>query len=265
MTQIHQVDAFTDRPFRGNPAAVCVLDGPASERWMQSVALEMNLSETAYLREAGDAWSLRWFTPTVEVELCGHATLAAAHVLWETERLATSAPARFDTKSGCLGAVRRGDLIELDFPARRAEPTDPPPGLLDALGVRAVAVGRSRYDWLVEVASEKEVRDCAPDFGWLRKLKTRGVMLTSRSSDPAYDCVSRFFAPGSGIDEDPVTGSAHCTLGPWWGAALGKRQLNAYQASARGGTLHLTLDGERVRLAGHAVTVLRGELLSAPE
>jgi PhzF family phenazine biosynthesis protein len=265
MTQpIHQVDAFTDRPFSGNPAAVCVLDRPAEERWMQSVALEMNLSETAFLHRAGDAWSLRWFTPAVEVELCGHATLAAAHVLWETNRLAPDEQARFDTKSGRLVATRRGNFIELDFPARPAAPAEPPAGLIDALGVAAIAVGRSRYDWLVEIGSEAEVRACAPDFKRLAQVEARGVMITSRSSDPAFDCVSRFFAPASGIDEDPVTGSAHCTLGPWWGAKLGRNALDAYQASARGGKLRITLAGDRVLLAGRAVTVLRGELLTPP-
>jgi PhzF family phenazine biosynthesis protein len=261
---IHQVDAFTDRPFSGNPAAVCVLDAPAPERWMQNVALEMNLSETAFVHPVGDAWALRWFTPSVEVELCGHATLAAAHVLWETKRLATNDIARFDTKSGRLTAARRGAKIELDFPARLAEVADAPDGLVDALGVRAVALARSRYDWLVEVASEATVRACAPDFSQLKRVEARGVMVTSRSSDSAFDIVSRFFAPGSGIDEDPVTGSAHCTLGPWWGTKLHRRELVARQASPRGGTLHIALDGDRVKLAGHAVTVLRGELLSSP-
>ncbi len=261
---IHQVDAFTDRPFRGNPAAVCILAAPAPEPWMQSVALEMNLSETAFLNPIGDAWALRWFTPAIEVELCGHATLAAAHVLWETKRLSTSDIARFDTKSGRLTATRRGAKIVLDFPARLAEIADAPEGLVDALGVRAVAVARSRYDWLVEVASEAQVRACAPDFTRLKRVDARGVMVTSRSSDSAFDIVSRFFAPGSGIDEDPVTGSAHCTLGPWWGTKLHRTELVARQASARGGTLHIALEGDRVKLAGQAVTVLRGELLSSP-
>jgi PhzF family phenazine biosynthesis protein len=265
MTQtIHQVDAFTDRPFRGNPAAVCILDQPAPEPWMQSVALEMNLSETAFVHPIGDAWGLRWFTPALEVELCGHATLAAAHVLWETSKLRTDEIARFDTKSGRLTATRTGARIELDFPARKAEIADPPEGLVDALGVRAVQVARSRYDWLVEVETEADVVDCAPDFTRLKRVDARGTMITSRSSDPAFDIVSRFFAPASGIDEDPVTGSAHCTLGPWWSAKLDRRELAARQASARGGTLRLTIAGERVLLAGRAVTVLHGELLSSP-
>lgn len=260
----HQVDAFAERPFGGNPAAVCVLDRAASEGWMQSVALEMNLSETAFLHPEGDAWRLRWFTPTVEVDLCGHATLASAHVLWETRRLALDATARFSTRSGPLSARRVGARIELDFPVKRIERAEPPPGLIDALGVRAVDVGRNVFDWLVELESEQDVRACAPNQHQLRAVKARGVIVTSRSSDPHFDFVSRFFAPGSGIDEDPVTGSAHCALAPWWAAKLGKQRLTAFQASARGGTLWLALDGDRVRIEGHAITVMRGELFSDP-
>lgn len=261
---IHQVDAFADRPFAGNPAAVCVLDRAASTTWMQSVALEMNLSETAFLHPEGDAWRLRWFTPTVEVDLCGHATLASAHVLWETRRLAHDASARFLTKSGPLSARRVGARIELDFPVKLVERADPPPGLIEALGVRAVDVGRNVFDWLVEVENERDVRACAPNQHLLRLVKARGVIVTSRSSDPRFDFVSRFFAPGSGIDEDPVTGSAHCALTPWWSAKLGKKNLTAFQASARGGALWLTLEDDRVRIEGHATTVVRGELLADP-
>lgn len=262
--QIHQVDAFSEVPFGGNPAAVCVLNAPASEQWMQSVALEMNLSETAFLHAEGDAWRLRWFTPTVEVALCGHATLASAHVLWETQRAPRTSALRFQTLSGLLGAHMHGAKIELDFPVKQVELGDPPPGLLEALGVRAVAVGRNVFDWLVEVESEQIVRACTPDFSALRRVEARGVILTSRSSDPRFDFVSRFFAPGSGIDEDPVTGSAHCALAPWWSPKLGKHALTAYQASSRGGTLWLELAGSRVKIAGHAVTVMRGELASDP-
>ena len=261
---IHQVDAFTDQPFRGNPAAVCVLAKAAPESWMRDVAREMNLSETAFLHQEADGYRLRWFTPEVEVDLCGHATLASAHVLWETGRLAPAAEARFHTKSGPLGASKRGDRIVLDFPSKRAELSDPPPGLLDSLGVQAVAIGRSAFDWLVEVESERDVRACAPDFARLKTVKARGVIVTSRSSDRYFDIVSRFFAPASGIDEDPVTGSAHCALAPWWSEKLGKRELRAFQASARGGILDLELSGDRVMLAGKAVTVLRGELLFDP-
>jgi PhzF family phenazine biosynthesis protein len=256
-----QVDAFTAAPFAGNPAAVCLLAEPASERFMQDVAREMNLSETAFVHPEGRAYGLRWFTPTVEVDLCGHATLASAHVLWEMGRAEAGARLDFHTKSGVLSAVRQGEWIELDFPAKPVEPIAPPPDLLPALGVTARFVGRNRLDYLVEVESESAVRALAPDMARLATLPVRGVMVTSRADDPARDFVSRFFAPGSGIAEDPVTGSAHCALGPFWMARLGKAQLLGYQASARGGIVRVRVDGARVRLGGQAVTVLRGELV----
>src|SRR5260221_282335 len=258
-----QVDAFTDAPFRGNPAAVCFLDGRERDNaWLQNVASEMNLSETAFLswREDGD-WSLRWFTPSVEVDLCGHATLASAHALWEEGLLPRSETARFQTRSGLLTAASDGDWIELNFPATPAEAAQPAEGLLDAVGVKPLWVGRNRFDYLVEVASEDEVRAVQPDYAQLRPVRARGVMVTSRASTPGYDFVSRWFGPQSGVDEDPVTGSAHCTLAPYWSARLGRTSLSAYQASPRGGVLRVTFDGDRVRIAGRAVTVLRGELL----
>jgi PhzF family phenazine biosynthesis protein len=271
---IHQVDAFAEHPFAGNPAGVCVLQAPAPEAWMQDVAREMNLSETAFLQAEGDGWRLRWFTPQVEVELCGHATLAAAHTLWETGALAPEAEARFFTRSGVLTAARRGAWIEMDFPAKPVEPVVPPAGLLAALGLGGggagpspapLCVGRSQFDFLVEVESEAIVRRAAPDFGRLRQAPVRGTILTSRAdAGSGFDFVSRFFAPAVGIDEDPVTGSAHCALAPYWAARLGRRTLVAYQASARGGVLRLALEGDRVRIAGRAVTVLRGELLAPP-
>jgi PhzF family phenazine biosynthesis protein len=234
------------------------------------VAAEMNLAETAFLVPADDGFSLRWFTPAVEVALCGHATLASAHALWETGRLRPDAQARFQSKSGLLTADRAGDLIELDFPATPSTPADPPAGLLAALGLTsAVAVGKSRFDYLVEVESEAIVRGLTPDFTRLRSVGARGIMVTSRASASACDFVSRFFAPGSGIDEDPVTGSAHCCLTPYWSAKLGKAEFVAHQLSARGGVLRLRLApgahagvGDRVKLGGRAVTVLRGELLA---
>jgi PhzF family phenazine biosynthesis protein len=258
---IVQVDAFTDTPFRGNPAAVCVLPAPRDERWMQEVAREMNLSETAFLHGEPDGWSLRWFTPTVEVPLCGHATLASAHVLWEDGRLPRDRQARFHTKSGLLTADRRGDWIELDFPAKHAEPASPPAGLAEALGAKPLYVGKNQLDYLVEVDSEATVRRLAPDFAALAKLPLRGVIVTSLAAPGDYDFVSRFFAPGSGIPEDPVTGSSHCALAPFWSARLGKSQLLAYQASARGGIIRVRLAGDRVKLGGQAVTVLRAELV----
>jgi PhzF family phenazine biosynthesis protein len=264
---LYQVDAFTDRAFGGNPAAVCLLDAPADAGWMQHVGREMNLSETAFVhrREDGDL-GLRWFTPAIEVELCGHATLAAAHVMWEAGWLQSGQTARFHTLSGVLTAQREGSGIELNFPAKPVEEVaDPPRELLAALGVEARFVGRSAFDYLVEVESEERVRAANPDHGRLRTLPVRGVIVTARgAAGGPYDFVSRFFAPGSGVDEDPVTGSAHCTLAPYWAARLGKRDFLAYQASARGGEVRVTLEGDRVRLGGRAVTVLKGQLLTDP-
>jgi PhzF family phenazine biosynthesis protein len=259
---IIQVDAFTSAPFSGNPAAVCVLSEPRDEVWMQHVAREMNLAETAFLRARSDGFDLRWFTPTVEVDLCGHATLASAHVLWETGQLALTETARFHTRSGLLTAVRRGDWIELDFPATPDKPTDPPPGLIEALGLTPLYVGRSAFDYLVQVDTQEAVLGVQPDFGRLRRISTRGVIVTSQARSDDCDFVSRFFAPGAGIDEDPVTGSAHCCLAPFWNRLLWKENFVARQLSARGGILKVRLEGDRVRLAGEAVTVLRGELLA---
>ena len=259
--RITQVDAFTPVPFGGNPAAVCILPGPADAAWMQSVAREMNLSETSFLDPRPDGYHLRWFTPTVEVALCGHATLAAAHVLYEDGHLDPRHMARFHTQSGLLTAQRCGDWIEMDFPAKREEPADPPPSLPDALGAKAVYVGRNAFDYIVELESEQVVRALEPDHTALRRLPVRGVIVTSRGSGD-YDFVSRFFAPGSGIDEDPVTGSAHVCLGPFWQARLGKSEFLAYQASQRGGVVRVRVEGDRVHLGGQAVTVLRGDLLA---
>jgi PhzF family phenazine biosynthesis protein len=260
--RIVQVDAFADRPFSGNPAAVVLLERPADEVWMRNVALEMNLAETAFLVRRGDGdFDLRWFTPAVEVDLCGHATLASAHVLWEDGHLPTGAQARFHTRSGLLTADRRDGSILLDFPATTAQVVEPPSGLIEALGVRAAYVGKSAFDYLVEVDSEAAVRALTPDFGKLAALGGRGIIVTARASSPGFDFVSRFFAPGAGIDEDPVTGSAHTTLGPFWAPRLGKTSFVAYQASSRGGVVEVELAGDRVLLGGQAVTVLRGELV----
>lgn len=258
---LFQVDAFTNQPFAGNPAAVCVLDEPRDEVWMQHVAREMNLSETAFLCKQADGYDLRWFTPAVEVALCGHATLASAHILWEQGYLPTVFQARFHTQSGLLTAERRADWIELDFPAKPEEPAASVPGLAQALGVTPVYVGMSQFDCLVEVASEEAVRDLTPDFAQLAAIAVRGVIVTSRASTPEYDFVSRFFGPRVGVPEDPVTGSAHCVLSPFWSKRLGRVELTGYQASARGGIVRTRLDGARVHLGGQAVTILRGELL----
>jgi predicted PhzF superfamily epimerase YddE/YHI9 len=261
---LYQVDAFTDRPFGGNPAAVCFLDAPRPAEWMQSVAREMNLSETAFLVPAAEGgFDLRWFTPKTEVELCGHATLASAHVLWESGRLAVGETARFHTLSSLLTAERTGEgIIELDFPANPVVEVAPPEGLLDAFGgVVPRFVGKSRFDYLIELAGEELVRAAEPDFVRLQELPVRGVMITAAGAAP-YDFVSRFFAPGAGVDEDPVTGSAHCALGPYWASRSGKTSFLAWQASHRGGALRVRVEGERVKLGGRAVTVLRGELVS---
>ncbi len=258
---IFQVDAFTDKPFSGNPAGVCLLPEPLDADWMQNVAREMNLSETAFLLGQDDGYNLRWFTPAVEVDLCGHATLASAHILWETGRLALGEQARFHTRSGLLMADLRGDWIEMNFPAKPEEPANAPTGLVEALGIPMKYIGKSHYDYLIEVESEEMVRNAKPDFSLLASVPARGVIVTSLASSNDYDFVSRFFAPQVGVNEDPVTGSAHCCLSPFWSERLGKDELVGYQASARGGVVHVRLSGDRVYLGGQAVTVLRGELI----
>jgi predicted PhzF superfamily epimerase YddE/YHI9 len=257
---LFHVDAFTDRPFAGNPAAVCLLPAWKGERWLGAVAREMNLSETALVVKRADGFDLRWFTPAVEVDLCGHATLAAAHVLWQGGQ-ATGAEIRFSTRSGILKALRHGDEIELDFPLMPEEAVEAPPGLLEALGAPARYVGKNPFDYLVEVESEAALRAVAPDFRRLAAVPVRGVIVTSRSADPRFDFVSRFFAPASGVDEDPVTGSAHCCLADFWRKRLGKTEFVAFQASARGGVVKVRVVNDRAFLGGRAVTVARGELL----
>jgi PhzF family phenazine biosynthesis protein len=257
-----QIDAFTDRPFTGNPAAVALLAEPADAGWMQSVAAEMNLAETAFLVRTGPGrYGLRWFSPQVEIPLCGHATLASAHALW-AEGLDDAAVLSFDTMSGELRASRAGDdQIELDFPARSTDAADLPPGLCEALGVDAVATGLAEDGYqVVEVASTAVVRSMQPDLAAVEALSPHAVIVTA-PGDGDGAIVSRVFAPAVGIPEDPVTGSAHCVLATWWSGRLGSSFL-AEQASPRGGFLHVTLDGDRVRLRGSAVTVLRGELVA---
>ncbi len=227
---------------------------------MQSVAREMNLAETAYLRPADRGFELRWFTPIVEVDLCGHATLVSAHVLWELEGLPVSETLRFHTRSGLLSARREGDRIELDFPATPPAPVEAPPALNESLGAHPTHVAKSRFDYLAELDSEQTVRELQPDFQVLRSIPARGVIVTARAGG-GYDFVSRFFAPQSSVDEDPVTGSAHCCLGPYWQRKLGRDDFQAYQASARGGEVGVRVAGERVYLLGKAVTVIRGEIL----
>ncbi len=258
------IDAFTDRPFSGNPAAVCLLDEPCDAEWMQSVAAEMNLSETAFVWPLTDGYGLRWFTPRLEVDLCGHATLAAAHALWTEDRVAEDDAIRFETRSGLLTCVKRCSSIELDFPATPAEPATDPAPLAAALGTTPSFFGRSKFDALFVVDDEQALRALAPDFEAIEKLPYRGVIVTSPSDDARFDFVSRFFAPAAGIDEDPVTGSAHCCLGPYWSERLGRSELTAYQASTRGGVVELRVSAERVVLGGRAVTVMRGLLYAEP-
>lgn len=255
-----QIDAFTDRPFAGNPAAVCLLDDERDAEWMQAVAAEMNLSETAFVRPLDNGFELRWFTPTVEVELCGHATLASAHALWTENVVKPDSEIQFHTRSGELTCARRGIFIELDFPATPVTPAEPSGDLCEALGIGPSWQGKSRYDGLVLLQSEEALRALRPDFQKLRMLPSRGIIATSTSNNPRFDFVSRFFAPNAGVDEDPVTGSAHCALGPFWSERLGKAEMTAYQASARGGVVHVRVAGDRVFLDGQAVTVLKGVL-----
>jgi predicted PhzF superfamily epimerase YddE/YHI9 len=267
--RIVQVDAFTDTPFSGNPAAVCVLTDPADDKWMQDVAREMNLSETAFLVQRNDeaSFDLRWFTPAVEVELCGHATLASAHVLWEDGRVPDDGQIDFHTRwSGVLSAKRDGEWIELNFPSRAMPVSHAPSEIVAAVGGSPVKTGGGNVGggfsgYLLEYASEDEVLSLQPDFGFLARRPDGYVTATAPASTRDYDFVSRFFASPAGIDEDPVTGSAHCALGPWWGERLGKTEMLGYQASARGGTVRVRLAGDRVLLGGRAVTVLRGELV----
>jgi len=254
------VDAFTAEPFTGNPAAVYVLDRWPADAWLECVAREMNQSETAFLVQSGGGFHLRWFTPKVEVDLCGHATLASAHVLWSTGAADRSQPIIFSTRSGALTATVAGDLIELDLPLLPEQPTQGPPGMAEALGVAPIYAGKSRHDLVVQVASEEDVRSTRPNFTRLSEIVTRGVIITAASSDVAFDFVSRFFAPAAGINEDPVTGSGHCALGDFWRKRLNKTSFRAYQASARGGVVHVRVAGDRAILGGQAVTVVRGEL-----
>ncbi len=256
---ITTVDAFTDTLFGGNPAAVTVLSGPMPDTWLQSVAAEMNLSETAFLEKREDGgFGLRWFTPAVEIDLCGHATIASAHVLWQTGALPKNEMAHFHTRSGLLTATKRADWIELDFPATLVTPAEAPAGLVEALQVTPKFIGRSKFDYLLEI-EEAELHALKPDFSALAKVAARGIIVTSRSSDERYHFLSRFFAPASGIDEDPVTGSAHCALTPYWSGKLNELAMRARQASKRSGVVRVELKGDRVLLSGQAVTVLTAQ------
>jgi PhzF family phenazine biosynthesis protein len=260
MIPLFTVDAFASRAFAGNPAAVCFPPGPKPDAWLQDVAREMNLSETAFLWPEGDGFRLRWMTPTVEIDLCGHATLASAHILWQTGRLKPNDLARFQSRSGLLTAAKEQDWINLNFPAKPPEEAPAPPQLLEALGTKAQWIGSNRMDFIVLVESDEAVRQLRPDFALLKNVSARGIIVTARSAIPGFDFVSRFFAPGSGIDEDPVTGSAHCCLAPFWHKRLGKQRMVGFQASARGGVVRVATEGDRVILGGQAVTIFEGNL-----
>lgn len=261
-----QVDAFTAEPFRGNPAAVVVLPSWPSAEWMQAVAAEMSLSATAFLVRQESGFGLRWFTKTVELALCGHGTLASARVLSEEGHVPSGSPLVFHTQGGALSATSSGDWIELDFPATPPEEAGEPPGLAAALGVTPSWIGRSRFDVVAVVDDERDVRAARPDLTQLRRVNARGIMLTAEAAPGSgHDFVSRFFAPSVGIDEDPVTGSAHCCLAPYWAARLGRNELVGYQASARGGVVGVQVVGDRVRLRGQTVVTMRGEILQNPQ
>ena len=272
--KIFQVDSFTDRPFGGNPAGVCILEKAIPDQLMQSIAGEMNLSETAFAVPRTDVniaeqskFDLRWFTPTVEVDLCGHATLATARVLFDSYEV--NAPAiRFYTKSGKLNVSRKGELLAMDFPVDLTEEIESPLDVLNALGLeKAVKVSKSlrMKKLVVEVENQAIVRSLKPNFSDLLRaendLGSSGVIVTASGDDSGYDFISRFFAPGFGINEDPVTGAAHTVLGPYWAEKLGKTNLKAYQASARGGEMELIVRDDRINLIGQAVIVLEGEII----
>lgn len=257
---IYQVDAFSEQPFKGNPAAVCFLESPRQDIWMQSVAMEMNLSETAFLTPEADGFRLRWFTPTVEVDLCGHATLASAHVLWESSYVSSDKPIKFFTRSGILSAEKKEGWIYLDFPTSKIEAVDEQEALSDALGIRVIKTVKTDFDLLAEIEGTDRLASLKPDMIKLSSFPTRGIIVTSRSNGQPFDFVSRFFAPNAGVIEDPVTGSAHCALAPYWSNLLGKDHFMAFQSSARGGDLKVELHGSRVYIGGQAVTVFQGQL-----
>jgi PhzF family phenazine biosynthesis protein len=257
---LFHVDAFTDRPFAGNPAAVCLLPSWKEDRWLQAVAREMNLSETAFLVKQADHFHLRWFTPKTEVDLCGHATLASAHVLWN-QKQTISDEIHFSTRSGILTAMHRDGEIELNFPLEPDEPSPVPANLVAALNVSPLYIGKNRFDYIVEVDSENTLRHLEPDFRLLGTVPCRGVIVTSRSADPRFDFVSRAFFPRLGVDEDPVCGSAHCCLAHFWRNRLGKSEFVAFQVSARGGVVKARIAKDRVFLSGKAIMVAKGEVL----
>lgn len=260
MTRYFVVDAFADRPFAGNPAGVVLLEEWRDNEWLQNVAMQVNLSDTAFLVTNDNGFDLRWFTPTAEVDLCGHATLASGVVLAELQKLVDRRSVTFSTRSGTLTVERYGSLFVMDFPALDTVPSEPPPGLLESLNEKPLFVGKSKFDFLIEFESEEVIRSITPNFNALANVKCRGVIVTSKSNDRQFDFVSRFFAPAIGITEDPVTGSAHCVLAPYWGSRLGKSKMTGFQASSRGGVVQVDLRGDRVMLGGQGVVFSRGNI-----
>jgi PhzF family phenazine biosynthesis protein len=261
--KISQVNAFTNIPFTGNPAAVCILPTSQPSEWMQKIAAEMNLSETAFLVKQEDGYHLRWFTPTTEVPLCGHATLASAQVLWSEGHLLPTEVAHFHTQSGLLTATKQGEWIQLNFPVNHSQPAEFLPQISQALGVPIKLLMQNSLGYLIELESEKLVREMQPNFELIKALPLSNIIVTSLSeSSSEYDFVSRFFAPGLGVNEDPVTGAAHCCLAPFWRNRLHKNEFVAYQASSRGGIVKVSYDGgSRVFLSGQAVTIWQGEMI----
>lgn len=256
---LYRVNAFAKTPFTGNPAAVVFMMGKQSDAWMQAFAKEMNLSETAFFGKKGDRFTLRWFTPETEVDLCGHATLATAHVIWETNLRMPDEEIRFETKSGVLRAQKDRDWIKLDFPAEKVEEISITPEMEHAVGEKIIWAGANRMDYLFEVASEKTLLKLHPDMQALKALEKRGIIVTAKAvASKKYDFVSRFFGPAVGVDEDPVTGSAHCALAPYWSEKLGMTKMMGYQASARGGFVKVRNRGDRVELGGQAITIFQG-------
>ena len=258
---LYLVDAFTSIPFKGNPAAVCLLHGPADEEWMQNVAAEMNHSETAFVYPEQNGYGIRWFTPATEVDLCGHATLASVHVLREVGIIKDAEDVVFHAKKAVITAKCSDGRIEMDFPTLPVETVPTPDGLVETLGVELIACSANKWLLLVELADEDTVRTFTPDFAKIAAINVQSLIITAKADSDAYDFVSRFFAPGMGINEDPVTGSAHCSLGAYWQQKLGKAEMIGYQASSRGGIIGVRVEGDRTFLSGMAVTVMTGVLI----
>lgn len=261
---VYQVDTFTDKPFQGNPAGVCYMMDHRSDRWMQAVAMEMQLPDTAFFQQSEKGFRLRWFTPSQELSLCGHATMAAAHVIWEIDLVAPDKPVQFETKSGLLQATREGEYIALGLPGLPALPQPEPSGLAEVLNQPILFFGSNGMDMLVEVPDAAQIRAWEPDLTYISSLDTRGLIVTARDHSGTCDFISRFFAPRTGVKEDPVTGSAHACLGPYWAGKLQKKRLIGYQASARGGEVLISMDETRVVIQGKAITVMQG-VITAPE